>query len=194
MTRAGGQIDLKILGIEPCEGWCPMALGPATFTKELDLPEGTYTLSLRYRYAADRYHLIIKPDSLQVVSTVPSFTRPDYSLFWRYPENSFVYLCGTTTETSWICDDFLSRLLAEIYLEEINFPDEGETPYPRSSMGHHFDAPARYFRYETEEDFDRAGGILKSYAESVTSNYEGAGLSLTNWKGRYFYSWLFEPQ
>jgi len=190
--RSGGQIDLKILGIKPPEGPAPAALGPATARKVLELPEGTYALNLYYNYAVDRYHLIIDADSLQVVSTAPSFSQPEFSVFWRYPKNSFVYLCGTMTETSWICDDFLSRLLKEVDLEELHFPDYGEIPYPRSSEGHYYNAPARYFRYETEEDFDKAGEILKSYAESVPADFQGIGLSLTNWKGRFFYSWLFE--
>jgi hypothetical protein len=192
ILRSGGQVDIRILGIEPPEGSCLTALGPATFREALNLPEGAYTLDISYQYAVDRYHLIVKDDSLQIVSTVPTFTQPDYSIYWRYPENSFVYLCGTMTETSWICDDFLSRLLSEVDLEEFTFPDFGEIPYPRSSQGHYYDAPARYFRYQSEEDFDRVGEILKSYAEAVTSNYQGVGLSLTNWKGRYFCSWLFE--
>ena len=194
MFSSGGQIDLKILGIKAPEGLCADVLGPATVTKVLDLPEGTYALNLCYNYAVDRYHLIVNADSLQVVSTVPSFSQPEFTVFWRFPPNSFAYLCGTMTETSWICDDFLSRLLKEVDLEEIHFPDYGEIPYPRSSQGHHYNAPARYFKYDKEEDFDRAGELLKSYAESVTANYQGVGLSLTNWEGRFFYSWLFEKR
>ena len=192
ISHTGGQIDLKILGLKPPEGIRLPALGPATAGKMLDFPEGTYALNLCYNYAVDRYHLIIKGDSLQVISTIPSFTQPEFTVFWRFPPNSFAYLCGTMAETSWICDDFLSRLLKEVDLEELHFPEYGEIPYPRSSEGHYADAPARYFRYQTEENFDKAGEILKSYAESVTSNYQGVGLSLTNWKGRFFYSWLFE--
>jgi len=189
---SGGQIDIKILGIKPPEGIILPALGPASASKVLDLQEGAYTLSFYYRYAVDRYHLIVKADSLQVVSTVPSFSQPEFTVFWRFPANSFAYFCGTMTETSWICQDFVSRLLKEVDLEEIHFPDYGEIPYPRSSEGHYYDAPARYFRYQTEEDFDRAGDVLRLYAESVTANYQGVGISLENWKARFYYSWLLE--
>jgi hypothetical protein len=190
--RSGGQIDIKILGIMPPEGYCLTALGPATARKVLDLPEGTYALNLHYNYAVDRYHLIVNADSLQIVSTVPSFSQPDFSVFWRYPKNSFAYLCGTMTETFWICDDFLSRLLKEVDLEEFHFPDYGEIPYPRSSEGCYYNAPARYFRYQTEEDFDRAGEILKTYSENVISQYEGVSLWLQNWKNKFYRSWRFE--
>jgi hypothetical protein len=194
MFRSGGQIDLKILGIKPPEGFSLPALGPAATSKVLDLPEGTYALNLYYNYAVDRYHLIINADSLQVVSTVPSFSQLEFTVFWRFPPDSFVYLCGTMTETSWICDDFLSRLLKEVDLEELHFPDYGEIPYPRSSEGHYADAPARYFRYQTEEDFDRAGEILKTHSENVISQYEGVSLWLQNWKNKFYRSWLFEDR
>ena len=186
MSRSGGQIDLKILGIKSPEGYCLTALGPATARQVLDLPAGTYALNLYYNYAVDRYHLIINADSLQVVSTVSFFSQPEFTVFWRFPPNSFVYLCGTMTETSWICDDFLARLLGEVDLEEFNFPDYGEIPYPRYSEGYYYNAPGRYFKYDREEDFDRAGDLLKSYAASITVNYQGVGISLANWKGRFF--------
>jgi hypothetical protein len=169
-------------------------LGPAAASRVLGLPEGTYDLNLSYRTAVDRYHLIVKADSLRVVSTAPSFSRPEFDVYWRYPKDSFVYCCGTMTETSWICGDFLARLLAEVDLAEFTFPDYGEIPYPRSSEGYYYNAPARYFRYQSEQDFDRAGEILKSYAESVTSKYQGVGLELRNWKGQDFSSWLFESR
>ena len=192
MFRSGGQIDLKILGIKPPEGIRLPALGPATASKVLDLPEGTYALNLYYNYAVDRYHLIISADSLQVVSTVFSFSQPEFTVFWRFPPNSFAYLCGTMTENSWICDDFLSRLLKEVDLEELYFPDYGEIPYPRSSEGHYYNAPARYFRYQNEEDFDKAGEILKTYSEDIITQYEGVSLWLQNWKNKSYRSWLFE--
>jgi hypothetical protein len=192
MTQAGGQVDLKIMGIKPCEGYCAAALGPATYTRGLDLPEGSYTLNFYYQYAVDRYHLVVKADSLQVVSTVPSFTQPEFSVFWRYPEKSFAYFCGTMTDTSWICDDFLSRLLQEVNLEKFTFPDYGEIPYPPSGDGNYYNAPARYFRYQSEVDFDRAGEILRNYSEDVISNYEGVSLWLLNWRNKYYMSWLFE--
>jgi hypothetical protein len=142
----------------------------------------------------DRYEVFVKKSSIEVtgfVSLFTKFTEPEFEVFWRYPQNSFVYLCGTKTETSWIGDDFLSVLLSEVNLEEFKFPDYGEICYPRSSQGHYYDMPARYFIYKSEEDFDKAGEILKSYNESVISSYSGVGISLTNWKNKYFYSWLF---
>jgi len=139
----------------------------------------------------DRYEVKVTKASIEVHKIFPIFTETEFEVFWRYPRNSFVYLCGTMTETSWICDDFLSVLLRGVDLEEFKFPDYGEISYPRSSQGHYYDMPARYFIYKSEGDFDKAGEILKSYNESIISSYSGVGISLTNWKNRYYYSWLF---
>jgi hypothetical protein len=193
IIQTGNTIDVKVSGIyEPPLGL--PAFGPATARKFLNLAEGRYYLNFIYRWMMDRYEVFVKKSSIEVtgfVSLFTKFTEPEFEVFWRYPRNSFVYLCGTMTETSWIGDDFLSVLLSEVNLEEFKFPDYGEICYPRSSQGHYYDMPARYFIYKSEEDFDKAGEILKSYNESVISSYSGVGISLTNWKNKYFYSWLF---
>ena len=59
-------------------------------------------------------------------------------------------------------------------------------------MGHHYDMPAKYFFYEKDEDFDKAGEILKSYTQNVIAQYSGVGISLINWKNKKYLSWLFD--
>jgi len=193
ISCSGNNIDVKILGVY-IPNVCLTALGPAGSRDFLSLTEGRYYLNFIYKFMMDRYELTVSDSSIEVnkiFSLFPNFTKPEFLVFWRYPRNSFVYLCGTMTETSWICSDFLDILLREVDLEEFNFPDYGEICYPRSSEGHYYDMPAKYFIYKNEEDFDKAGEILESYSKSVLSNYPGVGLSLTNWKNRFFYSWLF---
>lgn len=192
IKRSGSTITVKFLGIHMPEV-CLTALGPAASKHFLDLREGIYSLIFVNGFAVNTYLLNVKPDVIEVGSMMPisHFTEPKIRIYWRYPRNSFVYLCGTMTETAWICSDFLSLLLKEIDLEEFQFPDYGEICYPRSSEGHYNDMPAKYFIYKSEADFDKAGEILKSYAKSVLSHYSGVGLSLTNWKNKFYYSWLF---
>lgn len=172
---------------------CLTALGPARSQNFLNLSEGVYSLVFVNGLLSDNYLLDIKPDKIEVKSMtpMPNFTEPQIRIFWRYPRNSFVYLCGTTAETTWIWDDFLSRLRAEIDLQEFRFPGLGENPYPPSPQGYQFNMPARYFIYKTAADFDKAGEILKVYSKTVLPNLSGVGLSLTNWKGKMYASWLF---
>ncbi|MBA7633379.1 hypothetical protein ES703_40945 [subsurface metagenome] len=170
---------------------CLTALGPATSKSFLDVSDGEYLLELSYRGVTDEYILIITNSYIKVTEVESHFTEFDINLFWRYPFNSFAYLCGTTTENSWICEDFLDTLLSMMELEEFHFPDSGEICYPCSSSGHYYDMPGKYFFYENEEDFDYAGEILEIYSRNVISQYSGIGLSLINWKNKKYYSWLF---
>jgi len=190
LSADGIRVDL--LGIKEPEV-CLTALGPATFTAVLDLEERSYDLLFVNGLSRDSYLLHVKPDVIQVEDqvTAGNITRPSITTYWRYPQDSFVYLCGTTEDTTWICDDFFNRLSAEIELEEFVFPDYGEICYPRSSEGYHYDMPARYFIYQSEADFDRAGEILEGYTHEVLSVNPGVMIWLKNWKDKSFRSWLF---
>ncbi len=191
ITGMSGAILVDLLGIY-VPRICLTAFGPATSTSFLDISNGEYSLCFSYMNDIDGYVLIITDSYIRITGNVSQFTEPGFELFWRYPHNSFAYLCGTTNETAWICDDFLDTLLSEVDLEEFQFPDSGEIPYPRSSDGHNYDMPGRYFLYETDEDFDKAGEILESYTQNVIAQYPGAGISLISWKNKQYCSWLFD--
>ncbi|MGB7062908.1 MAG: hypothetical protein WBF13_11225 [Candidatus Zixiibacteriota bacterium] len=185
------QISIDVSGIYAPEV-CATAIGPATSRSFLDVSTGEYSIYFSYRDVTDRYSLTVTDSSIEITEHTSRFTRPKSELLWRYPPNSFAYLCGTTTETSWICEDFLDTLLGEINLEEFQFPDSGEIPYPCSSAGHHYDTPAGYFFYGKDEDFDKAGEILKSYTQDVIMPQLGIGISLIGWKNQRHLSWLFD--
>jgi hypothetical protein len=190
LVQVGDELTVNINGIQT-PGICLTALGPAGGSHLLALPEGTYSLAFAHGlHPKDSYTLIVTQASFEVKTHGSSFTEPVYTIYWRYPADSFVYVCGTTADTAWIYDDFLSVLRSQVELEEIRFPEYGERCYPRASQGHWVDMPARYFTYKTEADFDKAGEILKSYSESVLSQYSGADIFLTNWKDRSYRSWL----
>ena len=170
---------------------CLTALGPATSESSLDISNGEYLLEFPFGPVTDIYNLIITNSYIKVTKVESHFTEPEFNLYRRYPSNSFVYLCGTTTETSWICEDFLDTLLNRITLEEFQFPDSGRICYPCSSGGCYYEMPAKYFYYENEEDFEQAGEILKSYTVDVLGQYSGVEISLINWKNEKYYSWQF---
>ena len=146
------QISIDVSGIYAPEV-CATAIGPAASRSFLDVSTGEYSIYFSYRDDTDRYSLNITDSSIEITEHTSRFTRPDFELLWRYPLSSFAYLCGTTTEASWICEDFMDTLLGEVDLEEFQFPDSGEIPYPCSSAGHHYDTPARYFFYQSPSWF-----------------------------------------
>ena len=163
------------------------ALGPASSSSFLDISPDEYLLDFSYIDLEDKYVVTVTDSSIKIREIESQFTNPRFKLYWRYPPNSFVYLCGTTIETSWMCDDFLDTLLREIDIEEFKFENSGEIPYPLMSKGHYYDMPAKYFYYDKDEDFDKAGEILKEYTKNnITQN------SLINWNNKQYLSWLFD--
>lgn len=191
VTVQKGAILIRVFGVYVPEV-CATAIGPAAWSSFLDISTGEYSVYFSYRDMTDRYSLTVTDSSLEITEHISRFTKPKSELLWRYSSNSFAYLCGTTTETSWMCEDFLDTLLSEINLEEFQFPDSGEIPYPCSSAGHHYDAPAKYFFYEKDEDFDKAGEILKSYTQDVIIPQLGIGISLIGCKNQRHLSWLLD--
>lgn len=191
LERLGEKLTVRLSGVEIPEV-CLTALGPASAVRVLELAAGGYELVFKKDMFVNRYRITVRPDAIEVgplAGTAP-FTEPKTTLFWRFPPNSFAYLCGTTIDTAWICNDFLSLLKREIELEEITFPAYGKVCYPASSQGHQHDMPAKYFVYKDEGDFEQAGELLRAYAQSVLRGVQGVGLSLINWKNKRYHSWL----
>lgn len=188
----GNSIYIKIKGIGIPKGGMFPAVETAKREMNLNIFEGSYNIIISSGKIEDKYRLKITSSSINMVSEKSTFTKLRYETFWRYPPNSFVYLCGTTTDTYWMCDDFLSKLKNEVKIEEFKFPDNGEVPYPIKSEGYHRSIPAKYFYYSKEEDFDKAGELLKAYNENTISKYQGVDIWLINWNNKRYLSWMFD--
>lgn len=168
---------------------CLTALGPATASQKFSLQEGDYILNFIYQGITDQYRLQITRDRIRLQPSLTQFTASGDSLIWRYPPRSFAYVCGTTQETQWIYQDFLDTLLQVVPLQEFQFPDSGKVPYPVAPQGYYVNLPARYFYYQKESDYERAGEVLRDYSQRIIKNYSGVGIYLMNWRNKYFYSW-----
>lgn len=188
-TIKNGTVDVRISGVIIPE-ICLTALGPATAKTNLNLPNGNYKLVLHSSNFSNSYNITVTDRSISIDPSSYPETQPLYRLYWRYPSNSFVYMCGTLTQDSTICTDFLDTLKSKIDIQEFVFPDSGKIPYPRASDGHYYDMPAKYFYYKNETDFDKIGEIMKGYKVKYLSNKTGYGISVINWMNKSFYSWL----
>ncbi len=186
---SGNNLDVFIKGIQG-PNICLTAIGPAVSSTALDLPAGNYKLTLHAEYFSDTYDFSVSDKSITIDQSNYTETKPMYRVNWRYPQNSFVYMCGTLTEDSSICNDFLDTLKSKINLQEFTFPDSGKIPYPTTSAGHYYDMPARYFYYKDETDFNKIGEILKDYKNKYLQNKKGYGIQIVNWLNKYLYSWL----
>jgi hypothetical protein len=187
VKKMNSEIVIDFLGI-----WAPSGGAdfwfPATAETILDIPDGEYLLELSYGGITDEYILIITNSYIKVTEVESHFTEFDINLFWRYSFNSFAYLCGTTEENLWICDDFLDTLLSMIELEEFHFPDSGDICYPCSTELHEYNMPARYFYYEDEWDYERVGRVFNYYKQNVLSQYPDVDIYLINWKNWRFHN------
>lgn len=168
---------------------CLTALGPAT--AYIDLPENTKTLILINGNTIDRYSMEITKKKISVSVLVNNFTSILHKSTFRYPENTFAFVCGTNLDNTHLYNDFITLLVEGTSVTEYIFEGDGRIPYPESSSGHWSDNPSRFFRYENEADFDKAGELLKSFTlENITPN-DGVGMYLTSWDNRKFMSWMF---
>lgn len=181
VKKMNSEILIEFLGI-----WVPSGGAdfwfPATAETILDIPEGEYLLKFLYGRINDLYILSLTDSYIKVTEVESQFTLSDFNLYWRYPYNSFAYLCGTTEENSWICEDFLDTLLSMIELEEFHFPDSDEICYPCSTELHEYNMPARYFNYENDYDFERVGRVFNYYKQNVLNQYPDVDIYLINWK------------
>jgi hypothetical protein len=189
--HVGSLLSVDIRGIHQPD-ICLTALGPAFWGDFLELEEGVYSLEFLDGFQKNVFEVRVTQDAVTVAGASGAgggFALPKYTAFWRYPRNSFAVLCGTMDDTAWIYDDFLSRLLAAVELQEIEFPAYGELGYPRAPQGHHIDHPARFFTYAEESDFQAAGEVLRAYVRDVMGQPQGVSIKLHNWKNESFRSW-----
>lgn len=182
-------IDINILGIDK-PGVCLTALGPATGRIKLGELSGIYEIKIRGDGFADNYNLLISDSLIILDGKETPNTNPLIHFLYRYPKNSFAYLCGTTLSDTSICEGFIDTLGSVINITEFNFSDIAEIPYPSSSQGHYYDANAKYFYYESEEEFDKIKEVMKSYKQTYFPNDNGVGLTIINWMNKKIHSWL----
>lgn len=185
----GRKIEVDILGINQPEV-CLTAIGPAIARIHLPLSNKLYSLKISGDDFTNNYAVIVTDSSISVTGDSTVNTKPEIELFWRYPPNSFVYLYGSTFEDSSLANVFLDTLMQVIDIAEFYFPQYGEIPYPKSSQGHYWDMPARYFYYNSEDDFNKIEDILRDFKSIYIQDKQGISITIRNWRNRKFQSWL----
>lgn len=167
-------------------GVCLTALGPAQKSFPLNVETGEYNLTFSYKMQSYAYQLKVDESSIKVTGNGDSFMSSETQTFWRYPDNSFAFLCESTQDTRWMCEDFEQMLNDSLDVSSFEFPNEGTIPYP--TKGEQYDI-ANYYNYPEESVFQKAGEMLEAYSDSVVSQQEGAYISVINWKNQGFRSW-----
>lgn len=178
-----GILNIDILGTNIGD-LCLTAFGPAILTFELD--ESVDRITIANNGKKDTYLISIDESSVEINSSNSTFSSFEYPSYFRFPENSFAFVCGTLIEDSNVCDDFELFLKGNLTLEEFEFPSNGKIPYPQSSDGYWFNAPAKYFKYQDSTDLTKAGELLNSFYTSELADKEGLGLSIIGWNNTYY--------
>ncbi len=163
---------------------CLTAFGPAT--KSLELTERVQNLILTKNGEISEFEIKITEEMVSIYPQNSIFASFNYSEYYRYPENSFAFLCGTLAEDSTVCKEFEQILLDNLPLKEFTFPVNGKPPYPESSAGHWYDAPASYFKYNNPKDLNTAGSLLKSFYSNELIGKSGIGLTIIGWNNAQF--------
>ena len=184
-------VVVKIVNIEE-PSVCLTVLGPATARHWLGIPPGQYNLRFEHGASADSYSMVVTNSEITVHGNNGAFASPSTRMYQRYPQRSFVFLCGTTTETSGSCEEFYKTLLNAGSFKEYSFPQEANLPYPRKSDGYCYNMPAKYFTYEHEADYTKAGELLRKFKLDVIKDKMGIGLELSNWRNKRYQSWIIE--
>lgn len=165
-------------------GICATAIGPAS--SQVDLPEDIERLILINGDKVDVYGVEITKEFVKLTKLSRSFTGLRYAKIFRYPENSFVYSCKNDDKHLALYNAFLDSLTNNITISEFVFDGEGRIPYAENSENE----VAKYFIYENEADFHKAGEIFKQYLNEKTKKDDYIYIELINWKNEKYLSWM----
>jgi len=166
---------------------CLTAIGPAI--SHIDLPEHIDKLVFINGNTIDKYSVEINPENVSISTIENNFTTSLHDNTFRYPENSFVYVCGTNTNSTHIYDDFLEILTQNPNFTEFEFIGEGRIPYPESSSGHWVNHPAKYFIYTDVDEFEGLESVLDDFSTQNIEESSGVGILLYSWDNVRYYSW-----
>lgn len=180
-------ILLKIMGFDSSRAVNLGIEGPRADSYMLDLQNGQYQLKIEYQDYSDEYYVNINSKSIEIESQYSSFTNPEYHTYWRYPPKSFMYHSKTSNETEWISEQFLDTLSNMIKLKEFQFPSYGKICYSNSwNSSDIYNLNYRYFYYENETDFEKAGHLLLNYLNDSLNVGGRNRIYLLNWQKNIF--------
>lgn len=185
-------MEVTLLGIELPGDICLTALGPATAQTPFSEKSGLTDLNIRDGGLTDLHKVTVDEERVSVSSNIPIFSQFTARNYYRRPENSFYFRCGTLTEMAWLCDDFHLLMLSELDITEFHFPDddEGVIPYPESSSGNWHNNPTRFYLYNDVADFHRVGDLLEEFSKEQIGETQGNSLMVQNWLDEAYRSWI----
>ena len=165
---------------------CLTAFGPAFLHQPLALNPGIYHIKIELERNIDYYTLAVTDSAYQILSADTNISRPYNKTFWRYPINSFIYMCSSYGDMNdgWVCAAFVDTIRNTLPIVEVSKPSYGIFPYPTDT----------YFVYSRAADFDSAGALLKRFAKKYLTQERSAYIILQNWLNKRYASAVLRNQ
>jgi hypothetical protein len=138
---------------------------------KIDLPEGSYDLSVRYGDKSDLYQITVSEESIITETINTSFTESYWDLYWRFEASTFACFIGSNYEFEdelvELYDSFLDTIRAYDGITEIFYPDSGVT----ALLSHFYRDPyyankqylSSYFQVENKQLLDEIRNKLRDY-------------------------------
>jgi len=167
---------------------CFTAIGPAV--SYINLPENTDKITFINGNIIDKYSIEINQEKVSISLIENNFTSSLHNKTFRYPENSFAYVCGTNTNNTNIYEDFLTILEQNRNFTEFEFEGEGRIPYPESSDGHWVNHPSKFFIYSDFTEFESLETVLNDYSRENIEENSGVSIAIYGWNNLKHYSWI----
>jgi hypothetical protein len=186
-SQVGSNLNIDIKGISIPEGGM-IASRRATAMSYWDIENGEYQINVTYNDISDFATLTVTDDTFFLTpSTVETLILSEETLFWRYPENSFIYYYN---EEDFIGDyhEAYSQsfgIMAQFdFLERFTFPSSGLNPY--LPMGTNGVGGIRYFLYPTDQDVEVMFETIRQAHEGIDiPNDIELGINIQTWKNEY---------
>lgn len=178
--------------------FCLDAIGPATKRHFLDLENGNYKLKIVHNKKSAEYAVSITTEAIEIEEVINNSNgnnihfSTNHRVYYRYPENSFAFIGGTNTTNTIIYENLLDSLKTKFQISEFSFPKDGNIPYPNSAQGHYVDYPSVYFKYQTDDEYQRIGEYIIYYSGKYIYSDTGITIYTINWKNERFMSWLHD--
>lgn len=169
---------------------CLTSIGPAR--AEFTLPETTKKLVLINGDKIDEYEVEITDAKITIQELTSTFSTPTHKTTFRYPENSFAFICGTNVDNTNLCDDFKTILTTKTSVKEFTFPEDGHIPYPDSSGGNWVNNPANFYKYSTPAEYEKVGELLTEFTKKNLKENDGVSMNLYGWNNINYYSHMFK--
>lgn len=167
---------------------CLTAIGPAV--SYIELPQSVNAVTFINGSVIDTYSIDSNEEKIAITLIETNFTTSLHDKTFRYPENSFAYVCGTNTNNTNIYEDFSSIIAQNPDFIEFEFEGEGRIPYPETTSGNWVNHPSKYYTYTDAVEFNNLANIMNAYSSDNIEENSGVSISISSWNNINFYSWI----